>query len=349
MYGYVSNNLKTSLNKYFDQKLINISFKHIEPIEDFENIIAKIKVETLIIDSSCFYDDQVAIDFCYKLKITKPNIRLIVICFNNQLITDIAMLGIYDIINYQKKIDLLSELDQIILTPKNLSDLKQYLNTNIIKNKSSTCKLIGGLSYEANSYLTTFLLNLTLIYHPAKICFVETNNIKHSLVHYFNAMDLATTTKIKDEKYKYNDCDILFYNNEKWKKDHLLSLILNLKTKYDIVVFDMGSFPLCKQTSDLIDNVDELIILKSENIFNNYITFEESIKKVNIPVNEVDYKELYDKNLYGLNSQLITNYINANFKEYKTENKNSSKVKEDIKGVVYKIKGHINKRKEDLE
>lgn len=347
MYGYVSNNLKTTINKYFDQKLINISFKHVEPIEEFENIITKIKVETLIIDSSCFYDDQVAIDFCYKLKITKPDIRLIVICFNNQLITDIAMLGIYDIINYQKKLDLIAELDQIILTPKNLSDLKQYLNTNIIKNKNSTCKLIGGLGFESNSYLSTFLLNFTAIYHPGKVCYVETNNIKHSLINYFNALDLATTTKIKDEKYKYNDCDILFYNNEKWKKDHLLSLILNLKTKYDVVIFDMGAFPLCKQTNDLLDNIDELIIMKSDNIFNNYEAYNSVISKMSIPITEIDYKELYDKNIYGLNSQLITNYINNNFKEYKLESENTNKVKDDIKSVIYKIKDHLNKRKEE--
>lgn len=345
MYGFISNNLKIQIRRYLESKLMDVTYQHTEPINEVNTIVDLIDVDTLIIDSTCFYDDQCVIDFCYKLKIKKPKIRIIIISFNAQLITNIAMLGIYDIINYQKKIDLNKELDEILFNPKTLSDLQMYLNTDIIKNKASNCRIIGGLSYEGNSYLTTFLLNYLSIHKGLKVCYCESSNTKTSLVNYFGAQGYATISKFHNEKFNYLGNDIIFCDTNKIKKDQVLTLLLNLKNKYDIVVFDLGSMPQNKGNEEIILNCEELIILKSNNIFNNYQGYEQYNYLCEKTISYIDYKLLYDKNINDLKSDVIDVYLKNNYKIPKEQNLN---LKADVISLFGSIKLNVvNKSKKE--
>lgn len=339
MYGFISNNLKVQINKYLENKLINVEYKYTTPIKEIGNIIEEINVDILIVDSTCFFEDQLVTEFCYQLKIIKPQIRPIVICFNNLLITEIAMLGIYDIIDFQKKINLSNELDEILLNPKTLSNLQQYLNIDIIKNKNSLCKIYGAISYSSNCYLSTFVLNYAQYFQDKKICICEFDQDKNGMEHFFKTSNMATITSFNSEKYKFNNCEILFTNII--EQDQLLTLMLNLKSKFEIVICDIGKINFSELQKHIINSCDELLIFKSANIFNDYTTYDELISSYNKEIRTIDYKKLYDSKIIDIESNVIKKYINENLQVDEKEHE----IIKDLKTAFNKIKVHIEKNK----
>jgi hypothetical protein len=249
-FGYISNNLSNKINNYLNNKAIEIEYKKQKPIDE-KNLIAtidevkKIELTTILIDSTCFYTEELALEFCYKLKVNQPNTRIILISFTKKLLSEIAMLGIYDIIYYEKNIDLSEKLDRLLIHYNSLKDIDEYLNLEHIKSNTdsgiSNCEIILFVSLDQKNYMSTCAMKYTeLVAQESETCYIEGPCNFNKLRNEFNIYDLASTSDLNQDKFKFKNYDLIFDDLITWKKEDVLNILLNVKTKYQCAIIDLG-------------------------------------------------------------------------------------------------------------
>jgi len=249
-FGYISNNLSSKINNYLNNKAIEIEYKKEKPIDE-KNLLDTIseveseQLTTILIDSTCFYTEELALEFCYKLKVNQRDTRIILISFTKKLLSEVAMLGIYDIIYYEKNIDLCEKLDRLLIHYNSLKDIDEYLNLNHIKSNAesgiSTCEIVVFTSLDYKTYMSTCALKYSeIISEKYETCYIEGPNNFNKLRNEFNVYDLASTTDLNQDKFKYQNFDLIFDDLITWKKEDVLNILLNVKTKYQYAIIDIG-------------------------------------------------------------------------------------------------------------
>lgn len=249
-FGYISNNLSTKINNYLNNKAIEIEYKRQKPIDEknldliIDEVIEK-KLTTLLIDSTCFYTEELALEFSYKIKVNQKNTRIILISFTKKLLSEIAMLGIYDIIYYEKNINLNEKLDRLLLHYNSLKDIDEYLNLEHIKTSVdsgiSNCEIVLFVSLDVKTYMTTCALKYSeLIANNYECCYIEGPNNFNKMRNELQVYDFASTVDLNQEKFRYQNVDLIFDDLISWKKEDVLNILLNVKTKYQYAIIDLG-------------------------------------------------------------------------------------------------------------
>ncbi len=323
MYGIISNNLTCEITNYLIDKNIEIKVNINKPIgssdlDGVKNKLAQINLECVIIDSSSFYQDKLLIDLIYYIKTNHQQTRVILVSFSKSQLTDAATLGIYDIILYTKKINLAYELDDLLLKPKTLSDIKEFLNVQIIqsqKNSNSINNIILSVGLQKLCFATSFwngYANIMAKSSDKKICIVELANKNSELEVLFGGAGYATIDDLTKPIFTTEDYYIVFSNEVFITEELLLRLILNLSQNFDEVILDLPSSELHLYDL-LIQNVSKIYMFDRVNIYNDNIDLKRKIKEDPkfvklINQDDINYKHninTLDK-YYNLHRDLIT-------------------------------------------
>ncbi len=333
MYGYISNNFKLEIEQFLISKNIVITYKLTNSIKkkDVKIITEKIqkeKIITLIVDASCFSQENIGIELLYELRIACKDIRIIFISFSKRQLTDVALLGIYDIILYNKHTNLLEELDIIFLNKKTLSEIKEFLNIKVIVDKNKKVvfnNIIVSKSYEHHVGATSFWLAYCNLYASnKKICFVELNGYGSGLKEYFIGEDYATINSIQEDKFQINNFNIIFGSKCLIDEDMILRLLLELSQTYEEIIIDINK-----------ENEELLVIV--ENYMTKIYTFDKLVQfaltkeKMDIKLSlQKNSKFIQEIKLPSYSSekdleQITKNYTEEVYKVFSTANNSTSK------------------------
>ncbi|MGL5021124.1 MAG: hypothetical protein ACRC5R_03805 [Mycoplasmatales bacterium] len=354
--GYISNNLSNKISNYFNTKVINISYKcetpiDVKTVDKYVVEITNANLDTIIIDSTCFYNEQTALEFCYKVKIENKNIRIIFISFTKQLLSEIAMLGIYDIIYFEKNIKIEEKIDNLLIHTNSLSDISEYLNLDNIKVKTKKqdvgtkeSELVVCISLDFKTYQTTTLLELLKNINNNKLtCLIEGPNQINKLCDYFNAYDFATVSDMQKPPYNYEQKDIIFNDLQTWNKTNVLNLLLNVKSKYELAFVDMGYINDLKGEviKEIIKHASEIIFFDTMSIQrqknHHYQAIKASIDLIELPKTIINQKEIHFDEI-DINKEKYELVVKSKFEKWteKEELEDGFKIRE-IKKSFYKI------------
>ncbi len=247
MFGVVSSNLEQTISDYLVSKNIEVKLNITKPVQkqNIDEIITRAsELETIIIDTTSFYDDQILMEVIFKLKVEYSDLRIILISFSKRQLTDAAILGVYDIIYYKKTTNLFEELDELILNPKTLKDIKEFLNLQIIqtqKQNSSFNNIILSVSFNSHVYATSFWLNYANHFSEEKrICIVEVDSQKSDLTNLFKPSEKAQVNNLSLPIFNYNNFGIIFSNKTLATEEDILKLILTVSQNYDEVILQLS-------------------------------------------------------------------------------------------------------------
>lgn len=279
MYGYISNNLASKINNYLNLKSMTIGFQCAKPIND-KNVTQEIKkiqqseISTLIVDTSCFYNDELALKFLYEIKLNCEDLRIICLSFTKQLLSEIAMIGIYDLVYYNKKILLETEIDELLIRKKKLSDIQEFLSIDtIIKQSRKTepgkveNKIYLALSLDRKIYKTTTIASILQTTSRDNICFVEVNNV-NNLSDQLQARGFNNTEDFSGEYYQVNSNTFIFNNLKEWTKEQTLNILLHLQGKFDCIIFDFGYSENLKdiKLQEILKHVDHILVFDTNSM-----------------------------------------------------------------------------------
>ncbi|MFV0246789.1 MAG: hypothetical protein ACK5HS_02510 [Mycoplasmatales bacterium] len=161
MIGLIANNLFNQAKEHLLSKSLIISYENNNLLKDFE-IQELENIETLIVDASSFNDENCLLDFLYQFKVTF-NKKVIVITYNTLINSKIVPLGIYNIIEYQKGIDLTEKIDNYLIKDNELKDVSDYLKLDHLKENDTSYSYDNNvlvLSLNNRVYATTYCLNI---------------------------------------------------------------------------------------------------------------------------------------------------------------------------------------------
>jgi len=306
MYGFISSNLEEKIFSYLKYKSLEVKYKkvNITKKENLNSMLEQIKkdnIKILIIDSSNFEDEKVAIDLVYNLKVS-TDVRIIFISFEKELLTKLAMIGIYDLIYYNKNINFTSELDDVLIKEKKLSDINHILNLEKLyfetEEKEEVTILFNALDRKVN--LTTLLLQIISSKKVERLTYVDFkrhNNI--NLQENFTEWDKKEydfgTVLLEDKKE-------IIICNEKMDKEKILELMLYLSSKRNPIIIDASDYHLEKfeGINVMMKSVDKIYLVDTKSDIRKQTSeYKEAIVKLNpgnekcevivIPHNE-DYK-----------------------------------------------------------
>lgn len=327
MYGYISNNINQKIESYLKNKNILIDVTINEQIKNelvFDKLISDFEnLNFIIVDSSSFYSDEIAINCLYKLKSKYLDIRIILISFSKNLLTKAAMIGIYDIIKFDKMTNLDLDLDHLILTPNTLVDIQEYLNPFVISDKKNATigrNNIMVLSNNKITYQTSTLISLlktmTSDCHPLLVSVVD-SKILSKFSELIISCELTKMPIIKQDNY-----DILLIDN-KVGLEEILRVFVSYDKLYDMIIFDIGyeNINLYNHLETYIDFIwifERNDLYRDFDIIKNLEIEQVKIKKV-INSKQIYVHEKFSdiEQLASLNVENLENY----FKEfYKMEN-----------------------------
>ena len=297
MYGYIENNLKKNIEIYLSVKSLEIQYRQEEIIreEDIDNVIENIKkcdLKVIILESSSFQSDEIAVKFCYEIR-SKIDIRVIFISFNKELLTKIAMLGVYDLIYHNKNIKLEEKMDSLLIRKNKISDIEEYLNLNIIKNKNnesnerfqSTINIISNLDRKVFS--TSIFVELLKRKNEQKILYID----------FFSYNDIRRLKMFEDvEKNEFEfGVEYTIGNNIFWKiekgldTEGIMKMILALTKRKEIIFIDISDCDIIndKKLKILKNSSGKIYFFETESIVRK-ASEEYLMKKKQISELEID-------------------------------------------------------------
>lgn len=211
-----------------------------------------------------------------------------------------------------------------------------------------------------------FTSNFSLAFENTKILIIDFDILNKSIKTIFGVKQ-----KIAEEKEKWNNnnldnfiiklskdvdlicgIDVLFQDGEKQEKEKIISILENLKNKYDFIILDTSSECFIDYTKEIIKYSDFSIFLieanlielkKAKRLLEIYIN-EWKIKKekINIIFNKYNRKSIDNNILEKLFSDFnILGYLKLNENYNYIINKNinfiNKEVKDEYKKIVEKI------------
>lgn len=341
MYGVISNNLKNQIDRYLSNKNINVLYTYTKQVKRYQELDMNNleNIDTLIVDSSTFYTDKECLESLFYIKKNYSKLRVILISFSNPLLVKAAMIGIYDFIKFEKKINLEYELDSILLNPRTLSDISDILNLNTLiegKKGTTSTKIIALIGCNEKVFQTTLLIALlsssTINEKVVLVIFYEEDEEINLFLSNMEEITIDNSFRTNNE-FKF---PIIFLNKETERED-ILKLILSCSAEYETIYFDINTKSLSKlegvsefvtnywlfERNDIISDKSKEVKKVMDNIEHNKIT-----KKIN--VNDIRIREL-ERDIEKITVQYII-ILKKYFPEFFIE-KSEKKVKKFIRAA----------------
>lgn len=323
MYGIIANNLSTVLCDYVYNRGGVCTYQSIELIakNDFDSIIASLQnstVNRLIIDTSAFNDNYEAVEFMYNLKLQPIEFNIYVISFNQEINRQIAILGIYNILEYTKNLDIPSKLEQLEFEPNTLASISDYINLNNLNaNEKSddyrpdTGPLIVIAGLDSKCYTTTLALNIVNYLNKSNnASFYVENPFKKSQLQSYFKLSLESFVK---QKIINTDVEVVINSKQHAEENEILSLLLYVTNEHAIPIIDLGNLLEIKSEylNLILNNSTHLIVIDTDSEVTktqlDYFEKNELIQTIPIKRKVINKCNLFVDDFLTKNSNLIIN------------------------------------------
>ncbi len=295
MFGLICNNLTIELENFIIQKGQGLLFKN-DKLLDKDNFIKTIeqildlKVENLILETTSFNDDSQVLEFIYQFKMSNNSINLIVISLSPNINKQLAILGVYNIIDYKKGIELKKEINQLLIKPNTLADISQYINLNNLDLNVSEGKenyhsngLVTILSLDDKCFTTFFSLNFSNFLKKSnhKSIYIESPFKNSELIDYYKCSQVNYETNYIEQINQ----EIIFsqHQNIPTTENDILALLLRVSSFEQHAILNIGNILYSdhKLIDLIIESTHFLIIIDSDSEITkqqqNYIYFKDKL------------------------------------------------------------------------